>query len=100
MRSLPVSLIYRRLKIQGLPPSSARRKVSPSAGHTYHFDGDNLSGIVMFAIARVNFVAHIDISRTYAFHTVPKLPVPSFSSRVYATDGSASRAPCTGEGML
>ena len=24
-----------------------------------------------------------------AFHTVPKLPVPSFSNKVYAADGSA-----------
>jgi hypothetical protein len=26
---------------------------------------------------------------THAFHTVPKDPVPSFSSNVYAADGSA-----------
>jgi hypothetical protein len=29
-------------------------------------------------------------SRTHAFHTVPNDPVPSFSSSVYATAGSAS----------
>lgn len=28
--------------------------------------------------------------RTHAFHTVPNDPVPSFSSSVYATAGSAS----------
>ena len=37
----------------------------------------------------------------HAFHTVPKLPVPSFSSRVYATDGSARLVELDdGDGMM
>ena len=43
---------------------------------------------------------HRGLPGPHAFHTVPKLPVPSFSSKVYAVEGSARATGCAGDGMV
>lgn len=68
---------------------------------TDHLDGHHLSRHIVFSTTSAVHLALAVRTYAYAFHTVPKDPVPSFSSSVYATDGSAKSRDEEGEeGMM